>query len=694
MSSSTTVSSDSEQPVATLSPAERRAAAWLEQAIERTGGQRREGQRQMALEVARSLDTGKHLLVQAGTGTGKSLAYLVPALSHAVEADLPVVVATATLALQSQIIRRDAPRLLEALKEELPRPMDIALLKGRANYVCLHKLNGGFPADEPEPTLLDGADHAPAAPRTDLGKQLVRLREWAEDTETGDRDDLDPGVDDNAWRQVSVSAVECIGAQRCPFAEECFSERARQQAGEADVVVTNHAMLAIAAFEGLQVLPEFEAVIVDEAHELADRVTNAVTGQISSASVRAAVTAGRRQASVVLEDLGAAADALEAAFISAPSGWMPMGPNEVQTQALESVRAAAREGLSQLKTTGKESTDASSTSDDSSGRHVVRTKLQEVLETAERVLDAGQNGNNRQVAWVSRPGRFEPGVGWIAGDENTSPTVYVAPLSVSGRLRENLLQDTTTILTSATLTVGDSFGPIAGDLGFSGSGGPEWTGIDVGSPFEYAKQGILYVAEKLPKPSRLTSPATYDELEALLRASQGGALCLFSSRRAAEDAAHELRRRLGPNPQILCQGDSTLSALIKQFAEEEDTCLFGTMSLWQGVDVPGRSCRLVVVDRLPFPRPDDPLSEARTRDVAQRGGNGFIQVSATHAAVRLAQGVGRLIRSANDRGVVAILDSRLHHARYGKYIRSALPDFWYTTEQDTVLGALGRLAKV
>lgn len=370
-----------------------------------------------------------------------------------------------------------------------------------------------------------------------------------------------------------------------------------------------------------------------------------------------------------------------------------MGPNEPQSQALESVRTAAREGLSQLKSSGKESSESSSSNDESSGRHVVRGKLQDLLDTAERTLDAGPSGDNRQVVWVSRPGRFEPGVGWIAGDENTAPTIYVAPLSVGGRLRENLLQDTTTILTSATLTVGDSFGPIAGDLGFSGSGGPEWNGIDVGSPFDYPKQGILYVAERLPKPSRLTAPATYDELEALLRASEGGALCLFSSRRAAEDAAHELRRRLGPTPQILCQGDSTLSSLIKQFADEEDTCLFGTMSLWQGVDVPGRSCRLVVVDRLPFPRPDDPLSEARTRDVAQRGGNGFIQVSATHAAVRLAQGVGRLIRSTDDRGVVAVLDSRLHHARYGKYIQSALPDFWYTTNQGTVLGALSRLAK-
>jgi ATP-dependent DNA helicase DinG len=250
------------------------------------------------------------------------------------------------------------------------------------------------------------------------------------------------------------------------------------------------------------------------------------------------------------------------------------------------------------------------------------------------------------------------------------------------------------VLTSATLTVGDSFDPVAGALGLLGEGAPRWTGMDVGSPFDYPRQGVLYVARHLPRPGRTATPEAYDELEALLRASGGGALCLFSSKRAAEDAAAEMRGRLGASPQILCQGDTTLSALVRQFAEEPDTCLFGTMSLWQGVDVPGHACRLVVIDRIPFPRPDDPLGTARAREVSRHGGNGFMAVSATHAAVRLAQGAGRLIRTATDRGVVAVLDPRLATERYGGFLRSTLPEFWPTTEPGVVRGVLERLHAV
>jgi ATP-dependent DNA helicase DinG len=201
---------------------------------------------------------------------------------------------------------------------------------------------------------------------------------------------------------------------------------------------------------------------------------------------------------------------------------------------------------------------------------------------------------------------------------------------------------------------------------------------------------VLYVAKDLPKPERGTSEAQLAELTALLKASRGGALGLFSSRRAAEEAAEALRPLV--DFEILCQGEASLPSLVQQFAEEPDTCLFGTMSLWQGVDVPGQSCRLVVIDRIPFPRPDDPLMTARTRAVARAGGNGFMSVSATHAAVRLAQGAGRLIRASGDRGVVAVLDSRLATARYGSFLRAALPPFWHTTDRTTVLGILERVA--
>ncbi|UBH24309.1 ATP-dependent DNA helicase [Micrococcus porci] len=674
---------------------EEEALRLLDVVVEATGGQQRAGQREMVLQVARALESRRHLLVQAGTGTGKSLAYLIPALQHAMDQEDPVVVATATLALQAQIMKRDAPRLVQALAGELPREPVVALVKGRSNYLCRHKVDGGYPGDEGEETLFEVADDGgligsgeDGEPSSPLGKEVMYLRAWADVTETGDRDDLEVPVTDRAWRQVSVNAVDCLGATRCPLAEECFSERARADAADADVVVTNHAMLAISAFEGLAVLPAYSAVIVDEAHELQDRVTGAVTGQLSGSIVHGAATSLRRHTSVAVEDLAQAAAGLDRAFTDTPSGLIQGGPDDVQEQALTAVLSAARQCFSDLGKDKEGEADA--------GRQMARSRLLEVVEVAERMLAAHPEADFPEVLWATRPGRFEPGSGWQPGDEADPPQLYVAPISVAGRLREGLFGKATTVLTSATLTVGQGerrFDSVAGDVGLAGPDAPRFTALDVGSPFDYPRQGVLYVARHLPKPGRTASPESLDELEALLRASNGGALGLFSSRRAAEDAAEHMRRRLGRGHTVLCQGDATLSALVRQFADEPDTSLFGTMSLWQGVDVPGPSLRLVVIDRIPFPRPDDPLSQARTRDVARHGGNGFMRVSATHAAVRMAQGAGRLVRSVEDRGVVAVLDSRLATERYGGYITSALPDFWRTTDRAVVRGVLERLAR-
>ncbi|WP_159616039.1 ATP-dependent DNA helicase [Arthrobacter zhaoguopingii] len=662
----------------------------LDAAVAAMGGESRAGQHEMTRRVSEAIDTGEHLLVQAGTGTGKSLAYLLPLIAHAMESGKPSVVSTATLALQAQIVGRDLPRLLSAVQPHLPRPVDVALLKGRSNYVCLHKTAGGFPEEDAPDALFslgeDAVQHpgaAPAAPGSALGREVVRLREWAEDTETGDRDELLPGVSDRAWRQVSVSSLECLGAQRCPVAKECFSERAREAAATADIVITNHAMLAISAFEGLAVLPDYDVVVIDEAHELHDRVTGAVSGQLSAAMVSAAATAVRRHASLRTDALDSAGKALEEACALLPSGLIPGRLPEELESALEQVRDASRTALSDTKTDGK----ADGPGDADGGRQQARGRLGLVFEVAERLLAAGEAG---EVVWASRPSTFTPGAGYSMADESAPAILNVAPLSVAGRLREGLFEDHTVVLTSATLAIGAEFGPVAGSLGLTGAGAPSWAGVDVGSPFDYPRQGVLYVAKDLPKPERGTSEAQLAELEALLKASRGGALGLFSSRRAAEEAAEALRPLV--DFEILCQGEASLPSLVQQFAEEPDTCLFGTMSLWQGVDVPGQSCRLVVIDRIPFPRPDDPLMTARTRAVARAGGNGFMSVSATHAAVRLAQGAGRLIRASGDRGVVAVLDSRLATARYGSFLRAALPPFWHTTDRTTVLGILERVA--
>ena len=249
-------------------------------------------------------------------------------------------------------------------------------------------------------------------------------------------------------------------------------------------------------------------------------------------------------------------------------------------------------------------------------------------------------------------------------------------------------------MTSATLELGGSFDAIAGTLGLRGEGAPAWQGLDVGSPFDYPSQAIAYVAKHLPAPGREgMAPETLDEIEELVRAAGGRTLGLFSSMRAAVAATEVMRERFGKDTGIefICQGEDQTSTLVREFARDARTCLFGTLSLWQGVDVPGSACQLVIIDRIPFPRPDDPLSSARSQAIARMGGNGFMAVAATHAALRLAQGAGRLIRRDDDKGVVAILDSRMMTARYAGFLQKSLPPFWPTIDKAMVLAALKRL---
>jgi ATP-dependent DNA helicase DinG len=626
----------------------------LAAAVDGLGGTERPGQVQMAEEVAAAMQEGRHLLVQAGTGTGKSLAYLVPALLH----DDRVVVATATIALQQQVVDRDLPTLVDAVEPLLGRRPTYAILKGRANYLCRNKLLGGMPEDDQD-GLFD------PSPTTQLGRDVVRLREWADETETGDRDELDPGVSDRAWRQVSVSATECIGAQKCPYGAECFAELSRERAAESDVVVTNHAMLAIDAMESFSLLPEHDVVVVDEAHELVDRVTGVATDELTPAMVERAATRSRRVVDDT-DDLADAADALEAAVAELPEGRVVDLPEQLAT-AVSLVRDAARAVVSEI---GRRK-DA-----DDAARRFALSAVGAVHETAERIA-----------------GHSPYDVTWLADERRRGRVLRVAPLSVNGLLRDALFAERSVVLTSATLELGGSFEPVARQLGLAGDEAPEWTGLDVGSPFDYPKQAILYVARRLPPPGRDgAAPQAMDELAALVEAAGGRTLGLFSSMRAAEAAAAEMRERL--DVPVLCQGEDRTAALVGQFAADDATCLFGTLSLWQGVDVPGDACRLVVIDRIPFPRPDDPLMSARAQAVEDAGGNGFMTVSATHAALRLAQGAGRLVRRSSDRGVVAVLDSRLATARYAGFLRSSLPPFWLTTDHDVAVGALRRLGAV
>ncbi|MDI3386378.1 ATP-dependent DNA helicase [Streptomyces sp. B-S-A8] len=644
----------------------------LHAAVEAVGGTERPGQVTMAESVAEAIDGGSHLLVQAGTGTGKSLGYLVPALAHGE----PVVVATATLALQRQLVERDLPRTVDALHPLLRRRPQFAMLKGRSNYLCLHRLHEGVPQEEDE-GLFDQFEAA--APTSRLGQDLLRLRDWSDETETGDRDDLTPGVSDRAWSQVSVSSRECLGASKCAYGAECFAEAARERAKLAEVIVTNHALLAIDAIEGAPVLPQHEVLIVDEAHELVSRVTGVATGELTPGQVNRAV---RRSAKLVNEkiadQLQTASEGFERIMELALPGRLEEVPEDLG-YALLALRDAARNTISAIGATRDKSVQ-----DEDAVRKQALASVENVHDVAERIT----NGSEWDVVWYERHDRF-------------GASLRVAPMSVSGLLREKLFTDRSVVLASATLKLGGDFNGVGASLGLApegiaGTEGesedlPVWKGIDVGSPFDYGKQGILYVAKHLARPSRDgTRGDMLDELTELIQASGGRTLGLFSSMRAAQQAAEELRSRIPEFP-ILLQGEETLGELIKNFAADPKTCLFGTLSLWQGVDVPGSSCQLVVMDKIPFPRPDDPLMSARQKAVEDNGGNGFMAVAATHAALLMAQGAGRLVRASGDRGVVAVLDPRLATARYGSYLKASLPEFWYTTDRNQVRRSLSAI---
>ncbi len=687
-------------------------AALLAAAVDGIGGSDRPGQDAMAEAVWRTIGTGEHLAVQAGTGTGKSLAYLVPAIAHAIHRGSSVVVATATIALQRQLIDRDLPRLVPALAPLLDREPTFAILKGRRNYLCLHRLRTG-PPEEPGETLFD-----PAAVSA-VGRQVRRVSEWAVDTATGDRDDLVPGVEDRAWRQFSVSARECLGAQRCPFGSTCYAERARDEAGRVDIVVTNHALLAIDALEEFGVLPEHDVVIIDEAHDLVNRVTSAAAAELSAPAVEtAARRCGRVLAAEEAGPLREAGEAAERVLADVPAGRIDDLPAPLAT-SLATVRDAAGACAAQVRAS---SGDTAQDAERLAAWRTALAALDEVGATAGRMLAAfGPDVADRpDVVWMDRP---------ADGDSRRPPTLRIAPLDVGPLLADRLFRRQTVVLTSATLALGGSFEPLArqwglppppaasaaaGQAAVSGAGpgdgvastggagsvpagggsappGLAWCGLDVGSPFDHPHSGILYVARHLPPPGRNGLPESYlTELRELIEAAGGRTLGLFSSMRAARQAADELRGEV--SQPLMCQGDDATAELVRQFIEDEASCLFGTLSLWQGVDVPGRSLQLVVIDRIPFPRPDDPLASARQRAVAARGGNGFMAVAAAQAALLLAQGAGRLLRTMDDKGMVAVLDPRLVTARYGGFLRASLPPFWTTTDPGIARAALRRLA--
>jgi ATP-dependent DNA helicase DinG len=650
----------------------------LEAAVAAIGGQTREGQIEMAEAVANALSDQHHLMVQAGTGTGKSLAYLVPALVHGRK----VLVATATLALQRQLVERDLPAVVPALEKALGREITYAVYKGVGNYICLQKMNSET-ADPDGEVLLEISS---------LGKDANRLTAWAKTPGvSGDRDDA-PDVDRRVWLANSLSGRECVGADVCAYGAHCFAAKAKAKAQTADVVITNHTLLAIEIVDSHPILPERDAVILDEAHEFMDRTTQAVTEELTSARViRAAAMARKHLPGKLADTFAKVADDFHDAMADygqdirgdfTKSGRLEDIPSSLEAPIRKVLEAA--KAIIALIAVDEEIVD----SDTIAERARVKGAVNEIATTCGKLLKQ----SNSQVLW------YEP----------TFSTLYLAPLSVSEVLRSNLLTKTPVIATSATLTVGNSFDAMAKSIGFIVGGDADTEVakdeidpanvqmLDVGSPFDFANQGVLYLPKHLPEPGRDgLSQEVLDELGELIDAAGGRTLALFSSWRGVEAADAHLRKVLAELPiKIITQkrGDS-VGPLVEKFASDETSILLGTMSLWQGVDVPGRACSLVVIDRIPFPRPDEPVMAARAAQADKAGGSGFMQVSMPRAALLLAQGTGRLIRSEADRGVVAILDSRIVNKRYGSVLLNSMPPLWRTTDPAVVRDSLRRLAQ-
>ncbi len=651
----------------------------LDAAVVAIGGQAREGQIEMAEAVANALTDRHHLLVQAGTGTGKSLAYLVPAIVHGKK----VLVATATLALQRQLVERDLPKIKPALEKVLKRDLTFAVYKGVGNYLCLQKMNGAISDPDGEILMEIGA----------LEKDQKRLRAWAQTPGvSGDRDDA-PDVDRRVWYANSVSGRECIGKDECTFGSQCFSANAKAKAQTADVVVTNHTLLAIEIVDSHPILPERDAIILDEAHEFMDRTTQAVTEELTAGGVeRAAKMAAKHMPNKTTLAFAKAADefaeaigdfAKDVRVDPTRAGRLPELPSSL-VSPIRKVKEASAAVIALIQA------DSDVIDPDAMAQRArVKGATNEVQQIASKMLRPGAH----QVMW------FEP----------SFSTLYLAPLAVSGVLRANLLTQSPVIATSATLTIGKSFDAIAKSIGFVvGSEVEEEESeaqngeidpanvqmLDVGSPFDFAAQGMLYLPRHIPEPGR-DGPSldALTELGELIEAAGGRTLALFSSWRGVEMADEHLRKVLADLklPIITQKRGDSVGPLVERFAKDPSSILLGTIGLWQGIDVPGPSCTLVAIDRIPFPRPDEPVMAARSAEADAAGGSGFMQVSLPRAALLLAQGTGRLIRSLDDRGVVAILDSRIVTKQYGSTLLNSMPPFYRTSDGAVIRDALKRL---
>ena len=588
------------------------------------GGESREGQRVMVRSIAEAITKRRHLVVEAGTGVGKSLAYLVPAAL----AGGRVVIATATKNLQDQLASKDAP-----LVAAHAPGMSVAVLKGKSNYLCklrANELGGG------NQLSFDDGGELP----TSVTGQLRQVLDWSENSLSGDKDELGFEVDSRAWRQVSVTPQECLGRQKCPVGHICFHERAKEIAASSDVIIVNSHLYGAHLAAGGTILPEHDMVIFDEAHEMLDTFASVLGTSLNATRFRAVAAMARPVLNPVehlhLDQVLTTADRLAAALeIQFAEGVTSGISLEVEAQLAEGAAALS-------VVTEKIRTQLTDNAVDENRRLQVLGPAVHLTNDLLRLSKAGSD----ELLWLTKSER--------------EVTIELSLIDVGPRLRDELWASTTGILTSATIP--DN---LIRDLGLSGDA----DFIQVESPFDYPTNAMLYVPENFPdRVDAGAEAAIIEELASLITAAGGRTLALFTNRSVMKRVAEAVGERiLTP---ILVQDTLSRNALIERFRSEESSSLFAVTSYWQGIDVPGDSLRLVTIDRLPFQRPDDPLSIARRE---RAGEDAFHQVDLPRAAMLLSQGVGRLIRSTTDRGVVAVFDTRLATKNYRHRMIKRLP---------------------
>ena len=598
------------------------------------GGESREGQRQMVRAVAAAFSKGQHTVIEAGTGIGKSLAYLVPA----VMVGQRVVIATATKNLQDQLATKDVPTVAEQ------RPgVKVAVLKGKNNYLCKNRVAGvGAGA---QLSFDDGSE----VPRG-VADQMRRILQWSNETETGDRDELPFEIDARAWRGLSVTPQECLGRVQCPQGHSCFAELAKDRAGESSILVVNTHLYAAHLASGSMLLPAHNFVVFDEAHEVLDIFASLLGTSMNASRLRALSGIARsllgEEYSERCLELAALADRLSAVL------QLQFDANDLTGLGADGAREMERarelvshlvEALRALSTDGPES----------EARRV-------------RALGPAIHLSND----LDRVHQVRDGELLFLAKRDREVDVEISLIDVGPRLRDDLWGSVTAVLTSATIpdTLPQSLG-LAQDCVVE----------RFASPFDYQSHALLYVPDGFPsRNAEGAEGAIIDELVELISAAGGRTLALFTNRAVMNRVAEAVAPRLETT--VLVQGTLSRQRIIEEFRESAEASLFAVTSFWQGIDVPGHSLSLVTIDRLPFAVPNDPLAEARR----SRSARPFYEVDLPRAAMLLAQGVGRLIRSNTDRGVVAVLDTRLAESNYRASLFRKLPAMKRTRDKALV----------